>query len=38
MRLLEVTATDHGKPSSDTTWGWGDINAYAAAEAALELK
>jgi subtilisin family serine protease len=37
-RILKVTATDFGKRGFDTTFGWGEINAYEAVKAALRLK
>jgi serine protease AprX len=37
-RILKTTATDFGPRGFDTTFGWGEINAYAAVKAALALK
>lgn len=37
-RILKTTATDYGKRGFDTTWGWGEINAYEAVKAALALR
>jgi serine protease AprX len=37
-RILKVTAHDYGVRGFDTTFGWGEIDAYRAVKAALALK
>ena len=37
-RILKVTAHDYGARGFDTTFGWGEVDAYRAVKAALALK
>lgn len=36
QKILKRTARDFGEPGFDTTWGWGEINAYAAVRVGLK--